>query len=298
MQGTVTLLDFATVAEAHEATVHSWESESGAVQQEIDKLRAEYPVDLISTKDPRLRDLGLIGSSVVEALANELHAEAHKLFPRQASEALTRVAAVRNVLRKIETEKLEESLLHLIRTTMSDRYIEAITMRLGWDGLGGTTLEEAAKIAGVTRERVRQIQKRLKEELSAVTYLPALDRAIATLDQAAETFEQDAALLLRREGVVYDSFLPAGVVSAAEMLNRSYRFEIGSDKTSVQLPSDTKAKSFKQALLSLSNVNHIASVLELQQRVYEIEAVEPSLESIMGCCKSLSWASPKRSVAR
>lgn len=278
--GTVTLLDFATVAEAHEATIHSWESEAGFVQQEIDKLRDEYPIDSISTKDPRLRDLDLVGSSVAEALASELRTEAHKLFPSQAGETLTRVATVRNLLRRIETEKLDETLLHLLRTTISDRHIEAIAMRLGWDGMGGATLEEAAKVARVTRERVRQVQKRLEERLNIVTYLPALDRAIEALDQAAETFEQDAASLLRREGIVYDSFLPAGVVSAAKMLNRPYRFEIGADGISVQLPGDTKAKAFKQALKSLSNVNHIASVLELQQRVHEVEAVEPPLETI------------------
>lgn len=278
--GTITLLDFATVAEAHEATVYSQESETGAVQTEIDKLKAEYPIDLISTKDPRLRDLGLTGASVAEALASKLHTEAHKLFPRQSGEALTQVAAVRNVLRRLEIEKLDEALLRLAREILPAQHLEAITMRIGWDGRGGSTLKEAAEVAGVSRERIRQIQKNLEEALQRVTYVPALDRAINTLDQAAEIFEQDASLLLRREEIVLDNFLPAGVVSAAKMLNRTYRFEVGSDKISVRLPGDKKAKSFKQALKSLANVNHIASVLELQQRAYAIEKVEPSFEII------------------
>lgn len=278
--GTVTLLDFATVAEAHEATVHSWETESEAIQQELDKLRAEYPIDSISPKDPRLRDLGLVGSSVAEAIAVELRNTGNRLFMFQASEELARVAAVRNVLRRLDTEKLDEALLHLVRNAVPARHTEAIATRLGWDGMGGSTLDEAAEISGVTRERVRQIQKRLEEALKTVTYLPALDRAIGALDQAADTFEPDAASLLRREGITFDSFLPAGVVSAAKMLGRPYRFEVGPDKTSVQLPGDTKMKAFKRALRSLLNVNHIASVLELQGRIFEAEREEPPLETV------------------
>jgi hypothetical protein len=278
--GTVTLLDFATVAEAHEATAHSWGSEAEAIQQELDKLRAEYPIDSISPKDPRLRDLRLVGATVAEALERELHSEAHWLFPPQASEVLARIAAVRSVLRRLEAEKLDEALLHLVRTILPARLVDAIMRRLGWDGMGGVTLEEAGEVAGVTRERIRQIQKRLEEALEIVNYVPALDRAIEALDRAADAFEPDAASQLRRDGITFDSFLPAGVVSAAKMLGRPYRFKVGPDKISVQLPGDTKAKVFKRALRSLSNVNHIASVLELQARIFEAEGEEPSLETV------------------
>lgn len=278
--GTVTLLDFATVVEAHEAIVHSQAVELAAVQEEFDRLRGEYPLDSISTKNPRLRGLGLLGPSVGEALINELDNRKCELFPLEASEALSRVATVRSVLRRLETEKLDEALLCLVRETVPVRYVEAIAMRLGWDGKGGSTLEEAAEIAGVTRERIRQIEKNLKEALNTGIYIPALDRALEALDRAADIFEPDAALLLRREEITLDSFLPAGVVSAAKILGRPYRFEVGPDKISVQLPGDTKAKAFKKVLRNLSSINHIASVLELQARIYETEKEEPSLTTV------------------
>lgn len=278
--GTVSLLDFATVAEAHEATVHSWKFEAEAIQQEIDKLRAEYPIDSIPPDDPRLRDLGLVGLSVAEALERELHNKGHGLFPLQADQALARVAAVRSVLRRLETEKLDEALLHLVRQVVSARHVEAIALRLGWDGMGGATLEEAGEVAGVTRERVRQIQLRLEDALKPVTYVPALDRAIEALDRAADTFEPDAASLLRREGITFDSFLPTGVISAAKLLSRPYRFEVGPGKISVQLAGDTKTKIFQRVLKSLSDVNHIASVLELHARIFEAEGEEPLLETV------------------
>jgi hypothetical protein len=50
----------------------------------------------------------------------------------------------------------------------------------------------------------------------------------------------------------------------------------------VQLPGDEKAKAFKRALRSLVNVNHIASILELQARIYEAEEEEPSLNTVRG----------------
>lgn len=278
--GTVTLLDFATVAEAHEATVQSREADVEVVQQELDKLRAEFPIDLISPKDPRLRDLGLDGSSIAEALERELRNEADRLFPYRAGEAPARVAAVRNILRRLETEKLDEALLRLVRTSVSARHVEAIAMRLGWDGMGGVTLEEAGEVAGVTRERIRQIQKRLEEALQTVTHVPALDRAIETLDRAADTFEPDGASLLRQKGITFDDFLPAGVLSAAKMMGRPCRFEVGPDRISVQLPGDTKAKVFKRTLKSLSNLNHLASVLELQARIHQVDGKEPALETV------------------
>ena len=268
---TETLLDFAAVAEAHEATVHPSEVAAEDAWQELGKLRADYPIDSISPSDPRLRALGLVGPSVAEALARELRNEARRSFPLQSGEARARVAAVRSTLRELEAEKLEEALLRLARTSLSARQVEAITMRLGWDGLGGATLREAGEVVGVTRERIRQIQKSLKESLETVTYVPALDRAVAALDRAADTFEPDAASLLRREGITSDGFLPAGVVSAAKMLGRPYRFEVGPDKISVRLPGDKKAKIFDRALKSLSNVNHIASVPELLARIREAE---------------------------
>lgn len=279
--GTISLLDFATVVEAHEATVRSQSSDLVALSQELDRLRAEYPIDSMSPKDPRLRDLQLVGSSVSVALTDELENIRYELFPTAANEALARVAAVRSVLRRLQAEKLDEALLHLVRRSISARHVAAIMMRLGWDGEGGATLDKAGEVAGVTRERIRQIQKRLEETLETVTYIPALDRAIETLDQAADAFEPDAAALLRREGITFDSYRPAGVVSAAKMMGRPYRFEVGQDKVSVQLPGDTKAKVFQRAFRSLSNVNYIASTLELQARVNEVEDEKSSLETVV-----------------
>jgi hypothetical protein len=278
--GAVTLLDFATVAEAHEATVRSWQLEVGAASEELEKLRSEYPIDTISPSDPRLRDLRLAGSSIAEALERDLDEGGWKLFPSRPAEVLAKVGGVRHVLHGLEMEKLDEALPNLVCSAVPARYVDAIVMRLGWDGMGGCTLEEAAEVVGVTRERIRQIQKRLEEALESVTYVPALDRAIGALDRAADTFEPDAASLLRREGVTFERFLPVGVVSAAKMLGRSHRFELGSDKISVQLPGDAKSKVFKRALKSLSNVNHVASTLELQARISEMRDEEPSLETV------------------
>lgn len=278
--GTVTLLDFATVAEAHEATVRSWQTELGAAQEELEKLRSEYPIDSISPSDPRLRDLKLTGSSVAAALERDFVNEGYKPSPSEPAELLGKVGGVRRALRRIETERLDEALLRLVQGAVPARYAGAIAKRFGWDGMGGCTLEEAAEVVGVTRERVRQIQKRLEEALETVSYVPALDKAIEALDRAADTFESDAASLLRRQGICFESFLPAGVVSAAQLLGRPYRFEVGPDKAAVRLPGDTKSKVFKRALKSLSNVSHVASVLELQARILEVEGEEPPLDTV------------------
>lgn len=275
-----TLLDFATVTEAHEAIIPSQESELAAVQEEFAKLRSDYPVASISTKDPRLRDLSFRGSSITEALAIEIDTGRYELFPLDAGKALARVASVRSTLRKLETEKLDEALLHLVQLIVPAQHSKAISRRLGWDGKGGCTLQEAAEISGVSRERIRQIEKNFKAALNTVSYVPALDRAIEILDRAAETFEPDAAYLLQHQGITSSRFLPKGVAAAAEIIGRSHRFELGPDRVSVQLPGDTKAKLLKSVVRSLSNINYVASLLEVQARVALVEGEEPPLETV------------------
>ncbi|HID61519.1 MAG TPA: hypothetical protein EYP49_02055, partial [Anaerolineae bacterium] len=66
-------------------------------------------------------------------------------------------------------ELLETTLAEIINRFLSDLYERermVVEMRYGLDGQGACTLEEVGEVLGVTRERVRQLQKRALKHLS------------------------------------------------------------------------------------------------------------------------------------
>jgi DNA-directed RNA polymerase sigma subunit (sigma70/sigma32) len=63
---------------------------------------------------------------------------------------------------------LETELASVLREAgFSRRQAHALAVRLGWDGEGGSTLLVAAEAEGCTRERVRQLEQRLRRRSSA-----------------------------------------------------------------------------------------------------------------------------------
>ena len=189
------------------------------------------------------------------------------------------IRAVSRDLEILESETLEEALGRVLRLCTSS-HVEALAARLGWDGGGGTSLQEAGDRAGLTRERIRQLENKVRDAMSKISFLPAVDRAIEILDAAAERFEADVDTLLAEEGVSKIKFLPKGVATAADFLGRKYRFQIGEDGVCVQLEGDKDLKPLRNALLSLTDVNHVAPVPELQARVSEATGREPTAEAV------------------
>ena len=289
--GARSLLDFATVVEAHSNAANASDREarddtvneaspSGAaarpalplprsVEDALGALRLKYPIEGISSKDPRLHHLYLAGETIDEALIRELEvAGRHGQLPLMTLEgAMARIREIERALEAIANETLDEALGHLLEVALRSHLADAVAMRLGWDGRGGCTLQRAGDFGGVSRERIRQLEARLRRRLEMVSFIPALDHALLVLEGAAVAFEPDAAGLLKDDGVTSNRFLPSGVVAAAEILGRDVLFRLGSDGQSVHLTGDPRLAALAAALRSLSDVNHVATVSELQARV-------------------------------
>ena len=58
------------------------------------------------------------------------------------------------------SEDLGEELEKVLLDLNDDRSKQIIELRFGLNGVGAHTLEETGKMFGITRERVRQIEKR------------------------------------------------------------------------------------------------------------------------------------------
>jgi hypothetical protein len=96
---------------------------------------------------------------------------------------------------------------------LNGRQQEIIARRLGWDGNGGMTLEAAAN-GELTRERVRQLEERVRRA-SAAKVLPVVEAALALLAARAPITNDDAADLLAAEGLARGPFDPVGLINAA-----------------------------------------------------------------------------------
>ncbi|MCW2975092.1 MAG: uncharacterized protein JWM06_373 [Actinomycetia bacterium] len=114
---------------------------------------------------------------------------------------------------------LEQELADVLSSARLDgRQARVVSRRLGWDGHGPTTLAAAGGAEGYTRERVRQLEDRLKRHLATgETSLPITERALRIVEAAAPSPRPDLARMLTEEGISARPFDPAGVLTAAEL---------------------------------------------------------------------------------
>ena len=117
---------------------------------------------------------------------------------------------------------LEHELSGLLNDVgLSSRQAAAVAARLGWDGSGTATLEAAALDYGYSRERVRQLEARVRQHVArARPDLPAVERALETIEAAAPDDRGHLAWLLASRGEAAERFDPAGVLVAAELAAR------------------------------------------------------------------------------
>ncbi|MGI8551903.1 MAG: sigma factor-like helix-turn-helix DNA-binding protein, partial [Dehalococcoidia bacterium] len=145
--------------------------------------------------------------------------------------------------------------------------LDALLMRLGWDGMPPRTLEECAGAMGVTRERVRQIQRRVMQKKPGdPVFLPALDRALETLAGAAPIGAMAAAQLLQTQGITTVPFHPTSVLSAAEFCNHTATFVLdkGADAATVvttsSAPYANRVVNLARRLAGASGVTNLAEL--------------------------------------
>lgn len=101
----------------------------------------------------------------------------------------------------------------------SARQAQALATRLGWDGGGGSTLAVAAAATGYTRERVRQLEERVRSKLAGrERHLPLTVRALDLIEALAPAPRLQLARRLAASGISAAPFDPAGVVRAGELI--------------------------------------------------------------------------------
>lgn len=205
----------------------------------------EAPFDQISADDPRIAavgrgvpvglrqltiaDLAALGPAGPAGLTEllEQHAEALAVWAQRLNQD-TLEAGVAELADALESER------HGPRGTrrrpaqpLTDVWRKAIHARLGLTGESPVTLEEAGAAAGVTRERVRQVEAQLHAALpSRPLHLPALDRAYRVLTDRDLLSVDAVSQCLHGAGLATGHWEPAGLNALLQLAAREERLVV------------------------------------------------------------------------
>lgn len=232
--GVRSVLDFACVGEvaihAGERTaLTSFEAGNGYAAVLLEAIDAPWSTQ-VSHQDPRFADLLPSGNQTVFERLDRVTLEPQDP-PLAEIELAREIVSVKARLSELAGPTLEAALSGFVeRTTrLRGRKLQALVRRLGCGGEPPATLEEAASRIGLTRERLRQIQKRFTDQLpNHPIFMPQLDAAIAMVREAAPVTVDRAAELLRDQHVAANPFHPRSLLAAAELCRRPRPFDIDS----------------------------------------------------------------------
>lgn len=235
--GVASVLDLACVIEAatdklaavESAEVSISDSELEQISKElVDAIDSPW-ASQISAQDPRFRDAFPPGEGTISDRIDFITSQPQedRGIERALAEALKHIRHQAGALKALTLERQLRDFLQALRPRFNHGKIDALVMRLGFSGQPPVTLEDAAASLGVTRERLRQLQKALEENLPEhPVFMPALDEAIEAIRVKAPLELNAASKLLRDLRLTSVPFDPRSVLRAAEFCRRPAPFQI------------------------------------------------------------------------
>jgi hypothetical protein len=270
-------------------------------EDELDRLLREMRglawTRRLRRSDPRYGDLvGRLSSSArsfAEAMEQVRQIPRHAPERGHAAEAL-RIA--REISRQLPTGALEDEFRTALRFAhLAESGARAVSMRLGWDGYGGTTLEEAGRACDLTRERVRQLEGQLKRKIqSGSVVLPLLDEALELLERASPVRCKAAWSLLHKDGLVRGDFKIEGILKTAQLAGVKTNLKIVEGCLLDQGQDSVRAR-IVEAARKLVTSNGAGSVESLGELVHELDLSKEQLERFLELNADLDWLDPERS---
>jgi len=138
---------------------------------------------------------------------------------------------------------------HGRRSAGGQTRVEALIARFGLGVRPPRTLEGAASIAGITRERVRQLQVRLQSVRPPhPVYIPQLDRALQLVSDLGAVPASTAEQHLADREVSANAFHPESLLAAATCCGREAGFSIERDENGCFVGESSNLASMSKAL--------------------------------------------------
>jgi hypothetical protein len=194
---------------------------------------------------------------------------------------------------------LEEELYHFVSMVGSERNSRILVKLWGWGGEAPRTLDSVGKEFALTRERVRQIEKRAIERLRKHRFdASLLHNAISTLQNAVPDIESILGAKLREFGVSRIEFRPEGVKVAAEHFGIKWPFEYESfDDKRILFPIGDEAEKYRVALSLLrkkTSERGCVNILGLASEAQLEESKLPALRRILHAISEVEWLDDSR----
>lgn len=122
---------------------------------------------------------------------------------------------------------LEQELTGLLHAAkLQDRQARAVAVRLGWDGAGTSSLATAAMTEGYSRERVRQLEERVRTNAPRAGVRPAqTEAALRLIEELAPIATRDIGNHLVLARLSRRRFEFSGLLSAAEIFGIDHCLE-------------------------------------------------------------------------
>jgi hypothetical protein len=122
---------------------------------------------------------------------------------------------------------LEDELTRLLRANVpSARDCCLVRRVLGWDGQRGSSLKDAGKELGITRERARQVYDQVIEQIKDCNLTASLDEVLALVTRMANRDADDVAIELQRQGLTRFLFPMRALLKTAEVFGRVPDFTV------------------------------------------------------------------------
>src|SRR5699024_1855553 len=128
-------------------------------------------------------------------------------------------------VKNISKLTLEEELKDIIQTVTSGRNAEIYLKRYDWDGEGQKTLKEVGDLDGLSREKTRQISKKIDKVIETdqtSIFTPILNGATSVMAKISPCTVSDLQKLLKEKNIVDSTFQISGLIYAASILNQEH----------------------------------------------------------------------------
>jgi hypothetical protein len=198
-----------------------------------------------------------------------------------------------------EPAVLEEELYRFVSAVGTERNSQILVKLWGWDCEAPRTLDSVGKEFALTRERVRQIEKRALERLRKHHFdAPLLRKAISTLRNAVPDVESTLGAKLREYGVCRSEFRSEGIKVAAENLGIKWPFEyVSFDDKQILFLIGGEAERYHKAISLLrkkTSERGCVNVLSLASDVQLEESKLPALRRILDVVSKVEWLDDSR----
>ena len=284
--GVKSVLEFAVIADAI-STINAGAPDrvlDAVIRTDLEAASEEDWSERIRVDDPRFSDVSPPYSG---SLADLFEETLNNLEGQRAREVVRALPRIRARAVEIASDPLDIGLLRLARSVaVSERDVDITATRLGWRGGRLRTLQEVGEQFSITRERVRQIVKRVLSRIGRA-YLPQLMIAVETLTDAAPMTVPDASNLLVERGLSTVPIDPSVIRRAADLLGYEVTFHVDSvrdvDYVLAEGPNEARATLIaakrQVCRVGVSNIEEVQADLRATGKDYAAERISRVLSS-------------------